>query len=408
MSEHGDRAERRALDRLLKLQRVADAALAHLSLQDLLDELLERVREILATDTCAVLLLDERTDELVARAAKGIEEEVERGTRIAVGRGFAGRIAAERRTLAISDVDHSYVLNPILREKGIKSLLGAPLLARGRVLGVIHVGTLHHHAFGPDETELLELAADRAALAIDKALLHDELLRLDELRHRFVAVAAHELRTPAAAIFGAAKTLDHLGGKLSEEDTAELRRILVDQAERLATLVDQLLDVSRLDSHAVEIRPERIDVAARLDAIVSALALSAQITVETSADLEIDADPVAFDRIVGNLLTNALRHGAPPVFVRALRTDGHARVLVEDRGRGVTRDLRSRLFEQFARGRDSEGKPGSGLGLAIARSYAHAHGGELLYEDAEPNGARFQLVLPVDGRAHASRAASPP
>jgi signal transduction histidine kinase len=398
MSEKGATAEQRSLDRLLKVQRVADAALAHLSLQDLFDELLERVREILGTDTCAVLLLDERTDELVARAAKGIEEEVERGTRIPVGRGFAGRIAAERRPLAIADVDHANVLNPILREKGIKSLLGAPLLARGRVLGVIHVGTLRHRTFQLDDAELLELAADRAAMAIDKALLHDELLRLDELRHRFVTVAAHELRTPAAAVFGAAKTLEHLGERLTEEQQTELRRMLADQAERLAELVDQLLDVSRLDAHAVEIKREPIRVAARLDAIVSGLALDTPITVETAPELEIEADPVAFDRIVVNLLTNALRHGEPPVTVRAFGSATHARVVVEDRGAGVSREFRSRLFEQFARGPESGGTPGSGLGLAIARSYAHAHGGKLLYEDAKPNGARFELVLPVGGR----------
>jgi signal transduction histidine kinase len=393
-----DHDERARFERLLKLQRVTDAALAHLSLEDLFDELLDRVKEILGADTCAVLLLDERTNELVARAAKGIEEEVERGTRIPVGGGFAGRIAAERRPLAVEDVDHSYVLNPILREKGIKSLLGAPLLVRGRVLGVIHVGSLGHRVFEANDMELLELAAERAAMAIEKALLHDELLRLDELRHRFVSVAAHELRTPAAAIFGAAKTLAHLGGKVSEKQEAELRRILVSQAERLAALVDQLLDISRLDSHGVEIKPERIDVVERLDAIIAGLAVDAPIMVETSPGLEIHADPVAFDRIVGNLLMNALRHGAPPVTVQAVRNDTYARVVVEDRGRGVPREFRSRLFEQFARGSESAGKPGSGLGLAIARSYAHAHGGDLLYEDADPTGARFELILPASPR----------
>src|SRR5438132_9539557 len=90
-----------AAGQLRKLQLVADAALAHLSLPELLDALLERVREILDADTCAVLLLDEQTNELVARAARGLEEEVRRGVRIPVGHGFAGRIAAERRPIVI-------------------------------------------------------------------------------------------------------------------------------------------------------------------------------------------------------------------------------------------------------------------------------------------------------------------
>jgi len=106
-------------DRLQRLQRLTDAALANLQLDDLLAALLERARELLDVDTAAILLLDELTDELVARAALGIEEEVEQGVRIPVGRGFAGRIAADRRPVVLEDVDHADVLNPILREKGI-------------------------------------------------------------------------------------------------------------------------------------------------------------------------------------------------------------------------------------------------------------------------------------------------
>ena len=120
---------------LRKLQLVTEAALSALTLEPLLDELLIRTRDVLEADTCAILLLDAATNELVARAAKGIEEEVEAGVRIPVGKGFAGRIAAYRHPVVIPDVDHADVLNPILREKGIKSLLGAPLMSRGRGAG---------------------------------------------------------------------------------------------------------------------------------------------------------------------------------------------------------------------------------------------------------------------------------
>jgi serine phosphatase RsbU (regulator of sigma subunit)/anti-sigma regulatory factor (Ser/Thr protein kinase) len=154
------------LERLERVQRVTDTALAHLSVDGLLNELLERVREILDADTAAVLLLDEARNELVARAAKGIEEEVERGVRVPVGKGFAGRIAAERSPVAIHRVDHKTVLNPILFQKGIKSLLGVPLLAHGDLVGVMHVGTKTRRRFTKDETELLQLVADRVALAL--------------------------------------------------------------------------------------------------------------------------------------------------------------------------------------------------------------------------------------------------
>src|SRR3712207_2409068 len=118
-----------AVERLRRLQRVTDATLAHLSVDELLEELLLRIREILDADTAAVLLLDPTRNELVARAAKGIEEEFEQGVRIPVGKGFAGRIAAQREPLILERVDHTTVMNPILRAKGIRSMLGVPLLA---------------------------------------------------------------------------------------------------------------------------------------------------------------------------------------------------------------------------------------------------------------------------------------
>ena len=113
------------------------------------------------------------TNQLVARAALGIEEEVEQGIRVPVGGGFAGRIAAEKRPVILDDVDHAHVLNPLLREKGIKSMLGVPLVVEGEVHGVLHVGSLRPRAFHDDEVALLQLVADRAALAIEHARLFE-------------------------------------------------------------------------------------------------------------------------------------------------------------------------------------------------------------------------------------------
>ena len=168
------------------LQYVTDAALAYLPQDDLLEELLNRITEVLSADTAAILLLDEHPDVLHARAARGIEEEVERGVQIPVGRGFAGRIAAERRAIAIEDVDHADILNPILREKGIRSLLGVPLLVEGRVIGVLHVGSLTPRHFTPDERELLQLTADRAATAIEHARLYEQRRLAEELQRRLL------------------------------------------------------------------------------------------------------------------------------------------------------------------------------------------------------------------------------
>jgi putative methionine-R-sulfoxide reductase with GAF domain len=157
-------------DRLSRIEAVTDAALARLDLADLLSELLDRVAELLDADTAAVLLLDEASGELVATAARGIEEEVRQGVRIPFGKGYAGRIAAEQKPVILDHVDHTNVLNPILREKGIQSLLGVPLLAGGTVVGVLHVGTLACRRFTDDDVSLLQLVGDRVALAVQAGL----------------------------------------------------------------------------------------------------------------------------------------------------------------------------------------------------------------------------------------------
>jgi phosphoserine phosphatase RsbU/P len=155
-----------AEDKLRGIRSVTDAALSHLGADDLLTTLLGRVREILDADTAAVLLLDSSSRQLIATAASGLEEEVSQGVRIPVGQGFAGRIAAERRPVILDRVDHGSVLNPLLLEKGIRSLAGVPLLVHGAVLGVLHVGTVRDRVFTSDDAALLQMAADRAALAV--------------------------------------------------------------------------------------------------------------------------------------------------------------------------------------------------------------------------------------------------
>jgi len=171
-----------AADRLRDLRSVTDAALAHLSLEDLLNELLGRVVVILDADTAAILLLEDDDSTLVARAAKGLEEEVERGVRIPVGQGFAGRIAATRQPVQIENLDRAEVLNPILREKGLRSLLGVPLVVEGGVIGVMHVGTLTERNFSDEDVELLQSAGDRAALAISSRLTERERSLADALQ----------------------------------------------------------------------------------------------------------------------------------------------------------------------------------------------------------------------------------
>jgi signal transduction histidine kinase len=385
-------AERQTRQRVEHIQAVTDAALAYLELDQLFAVLLPRIRDILEADTCAVLLVDEHVGQLIARAAVGIEEEVEQGVRIPIGGGFAGRIAAERRPVVLDDVDHAAVLNPLLREKGIKSLLGVPLLIGNETLGVLHVGTLTQRRFTPNDVELLRLVGDRVAIAIARARLHEQTIELDQLKASFIAIAAHELRTPATSVYGVLTTLQARGDELSPELRNELVRVGAEQGERLKRLLEELLDLSRLDSHGIKIDPKPTLLDAVLRATASA-SVSPEISVEVNVPpaLTVVADQFVLDRIVSNLLINAVRYGAEPITLTAESGDSHLRIVIEDNGAGVPEDVRPRLFERFARS-ESAGT-GSGLGLAIARTYARAHGGDLIY-DPQDRGARFELILP--------------
>ena len=182
-------AEGLASDRLRDIESVTDAALSRLDEYALLNALVERVKEVLRADTAAVLLLDHSAQQLIATAASGIEEEVRQGVRIPLGTGFAGRVAASREPVILTRVDHTTVRNPLLVDRGIRSLLGVPLLVGGKVIGVLHVGSLSGRPFEQQDVELLQLAADRAALAVQSLMSQDDALAAVALQRSLLPTA---------------------------------------------------------------------------------------------------------------------------------------------------------------------------------------------------------------------------
>ena len=156
--------------KLRRIEAVTDAALSGLQLDDLLAELLERTRELLAVDTATILLVDDSGTDVVATASSGLEEEVRLAVRIPIGEGFAGRIAAEARPVTLDRVDASTVVSRAILEKHLTSMVGVPMLSPNRVIGVLHVGSIGPRTFTPDDVDLLRLVADRASLATQARL----------------------------------------------------------------------------------------------------------------------------------------------------------------------------------------------------------------------------------------------
>jgi signal transduction histidine kinase len=271
-----------------------------------------------------------------------------------------------------------------------------PLSLEDRCIGFLVAGG-GSGAVHEETLALLTALVAIAAVFVDKAESYGalagefaELQHVDRVKTDFVGIASHELRTPIAVVHGIASTLHLRGDDLSDEQLFELRATLYAQTTRLAALTQSLLDLSRLESGALQAQPRRLQPHARVVMLLEQIAPNDGVRVAIPDDLEIVTDADALDRVVGNLVTNALRYGEPPVEVSA-EAGPPFRLAVRDHGPGVDPAFVDRLFDRFARGGRARG--GAGLGLAIARSYAYALGGDLRYERADP-GARFELVLP--------------
>jgi signal transduction histidine kinase len=288
---------------------------------------------------------------------------------------------------------------------GLEAPVAVPLLVAKRCPALV---VADRPADAPSDAalDLLTALGSMGAVLLERAdhngdLEHElaELQHIDRLKTDFLGIASHELRTPIAVVHGIAATLYLRGPELSQEQTLELRGTLYEQTSRLAGLAQALLDMSRVEAGALQAQPRRFRPRDRIAALLRQIAPDRvrDLRLEVPPDWEIVTDPEALDRIVGNLITNALHHGVPPVEVRALTADPF-RLVVEDHGAGVDPALVGRLFDRFSRGSADKRLNGAGLGLAIARSYAHALGGDLTY-GREAHGARFELLLPGSGTA---------
>lgn len=281
---------------------------------------------------------------------------------------------------------------PVSRSLSLAAAIAVPLGSAERCQGVVLV---ERETLSPGEVEALRTIAAVGCLLLASAVEFERLRRASDLTSGFVALAAHELRAPFAIMHGIIATL-RLREDLPADHGEALRDALYRQSERTGRLIEQLLDLSRLDAGAIPLERSWFPIRDRVEDVVETVAgpRGGEVTIDVPDELEIEADPGAFDRIVANLVANALRHGSGPITVAARQRDRHFRLSVEDCGSGVDTSFVPRLFERFARNGQSGDGTTSGLGLSIAQSYAQAHGGELLYTPASPHGARFELVLP--------------
>ncbi len=224
------------------------------------------------------------------------------------------------------------------------------------------------------------------------------LRRSDELKTALLRSVSHDLRTPLTAIIAAGAALD--SPSVTAEERSELSAAVVTEGERLSRLVENLIDVSRLESGSAEPRREPVDLVGVFEAARESVGLDAE-AVKLSVDPEqppLVADPVQLERAFANLVENGARHGGGrPVLVRARESGGRLVVRVVDQGPGIPEGERERIFEPFYR-REGAGQ-GFGLGLAIAKGFVEANGGEIAAESVPGQGSTFVVTFPLGDAA---------
>ena len=406
-----------ALERLRSIQQVTEAALAHLSLDDLLRELLERIGEILLVDVVTVLLTDVTGEWLVPEAISGLPADAHSADLllgIPIGQGIIGQIASERRGVRFDELPPAVPSDELLVRAGVRSLVGAPLGVEGRVFGVLVVGTRRHRHFIDADLDFLQIVADRVALAIDRARLYEaeQAARREAAeagyavrqRDEFLSVAAHELKTPVTSMRGLSEWLLRMADRGTQVEPAQQQRVYTmihRQAQNLARLVAQLLEMSRQDADRLTLDRQDENLTELVRRVVDQVQTQTdahRIVVSAAPDVYASVDAFRFEQVVTNLLDNAVKYspdGGSIEVELSQPTPDRVLLAVRDHGIGIPPGQDSLIFERFFQGHRSSHRSGLGLGLYLSRRIVAEHGGRLVGEPASGGGSRFVVDIPV-------------
>ncbi len=397
-----------AAERIRRLQAVTDSVLAHITLEDLLPEMLKHIRELLETDSAAVLLLSEDRQSLVMRAAIGSQEEAI-GLRIPLGQGVASSIAASRAPLVVDDLSAVDLVNPVLRREA-RSLIGAPLIVKGELIGVIHADTTQFKRFAENDVRLLQLAADRVALAIEQRRVYEveqqarrQAEEANRAKDEFLALVSHELRSPLNAILGYTRMLR--SGHGDREGFNKVTGVIERSAKAQLQIIEDLLDSARIVTGKLRIEPSLVDLVPALEAALDTVRSAAEakgITLIANFGAlpeQVLGDSTRLQQVVWNLLTNAVKF-TPEGGRVELRIEGaadHIRIAVSDTGKGVEPEFLPFVFDRFRQADSSSGRRygGLGLGLSLAKHLVELHGGTITAaSEGAGRGTTFTITLP--------------
>ncbi|MGC4116804.1 MAG: GAF domain-containing sensor histidine kinase [Myxococcales bacterium] len=399
-----------ALDRLIRetAQRYVDARMRVLSALDRVAEVglvgeedgrravLQRLVEVIVDevpDADTVGLLIREGNNLHLQAAVGLERDRTRQAfSVKVGEGFAGRVAATAQPLMLRAPQiASMVTSEALRSLGLRVLFGVPTPHLGEVLGVLHIGSRTVDEFNPLALQVFTAVSDRVGMVVARE-------RHRALQEGIIRMVSHDLRSPLGTILMQAQLLQRQAG---DPELVKRGGIIQRSARTMEVMIKDLVDTARHETGQLRIDPCPVEIRAFLEELVARFAgviAIDRVRLQFAGALpEAWADPDRLERILANLIGNALKYSEPhtPVIVRGSAWGDGVSISVQDFGIGIEPEELPRVFDRYYRAARAKGTEGLGLGLAISRVLVEAHGGSLSAESEPGKGSTFRLWLPA-------------
>jgi signal transduction histidine kinase len=405
-----DQLGRRA-DQLDSVNRAGRALASSLSQEQAFEAFLREVKGMFAFERLAVVLVQGDRSEVLVAAGPFDEAVFPPGTSLPIANSLLEEVLAGGQTVLRRDMaaDPRFPEEEEFVAAGLRSRVVAPLSLGDRPLGILSVVRAEADGFAPEDVELIALVARQVATAVENIRVFEaernaaeELRRLSALRADFVSLVSHELRAPMASVIGCAQTLRRRWRELQPDQRESFLALIEGETSRLAALIGDVLDTSRIEAGTFPIRFGQVDVEELVRETTAVVSLG-QDEVSMRTDIAPSLPPVRGDRerlrqLVLNLLTNAVKYtvAGGEIEVMARVDNGSLALSVRDHGPGISPEEQRLIFEKFGRvNQGGKSKPGAGLGLFIARSIAEAHGGTLVVDSQLGAGARFVLRLPL-------------
>ncbi len=420
--EENDRATASVrLSELTALFQVSTTLQLQLRSDVILEIIVRRVVSTLKAQQSSIMILEPEHGELVTRATYGLEAEFSRGARKKIGEGIAGWVALRREAVTLGERAPSNELGRHYKEnRRITSALSLPLAIGERVVGVLNVNRINHtEPFREHHLDVLRVFAEHIAAVIDRAEVlermgrrtreleadNEKLSDLNRLKDVFLGTASHELKTPLTSVIAYAELLDDHEGRLTREQSREFVGRLRAEAQRLLSLIEDILDLSRLESGKLALKPRPLELGELVRGAVETtrgMARKFGVTVEADVPEGLPAltlDEVKIRQVLVNLVVNAIKFSPRdvPVLLRARPDESYVRIEVVDQGPGIPPDTATHIFELFGQNvpEDAESRGGLGIGLHLVKRITELHGGHVGVNSRPGAGSTFWIRLPV-------------